>query len=355
MRRCPTAAILFVSLWLAACDGDLNEPLTDRADLAALLNADGGQLRPHSLPGLLHAAIRKVYTEQGPGAARAVVNDLRRLQEEARSAHDNGARESAAARLEAVRREELAVVLGVFGESIVPTGIAALKTDSARMARALAIPAVTDALLSRTDALLSRGDELRARFHDYLAQAQAAAGSDPYTALDAVTRAAAVLDLLRHVAADERRVRALDELFSEAVEQLRARNGADDGRSSLGAYNEMQRAAQAAVRNGDRQLAQSALESVRGEQIRIVLDVLGSGTVDRLLDDVGYGLAELNVALAGARSGGRDVSRLGRMSASARDMHSRARAALDGGDAVAALDLGSHAAGLINTLRLALD
>jgi hypothetical protein len=48
------------------------------------------------------------------------------------------------------------------------------------------------------------------------------------------------------------------------------------------------------------------------------------------------------------------VTRLGRMAVSARDMLGRSTAALAEGDVATALDLGSHAAGLINTLRTSL-
>jgi hypothetical protein len=354
LRRSLTAAVLIVGLSFSACDGDLSEPLADRADLASFLNGSsvGTHFPSHSLSGLLFSAIRKVYTEQGAGAARAVVNDLRRLQEEVRLTQMASDREAAASRMLAVRAEELEIVLRVFGGSIVETVISAVRSDAA------ALQPLVEALPAG-DPARARATDLLAQLGAHLAQAERAASAGAgRRALDEATRAAAFSERVGQVLAETRRVAGLQELFDAAVAKLHAvstgEDGGDDVRSSLAAYNELQREAQQAVRTADRDRAHGALKAERDEQIRIVLDVLGPAAAHRLIDAAQRGLVELDASLKAARSAGRDVSRLSRMSATARDLLVRAGAALAAGDAHTALDLGSHAAGLINSLRLGL-
>jgi hypothetical protein len=82
--------------------------------------------------------------------------------------------------------------------------------------------------------------------------------------------------------------------------------------------------------------------------------VLGQSSLDRLLTDSREGLIELESVLQRARTAGRDVTRLQRMAATSRDLLHRATLARQAGDADVALDLASHAAGLINAARAGL-
>ncbi len=93
---------------------------------------------------------------------------------------------------------------------------------------------------------------------------------------------------------------------------------------------------------------------MRAERIRIVRDVLGREVVERMLQDVRRAQSEAAAAMTRARAAGRDVSRLERMLDTTRDLHGRAVQAFARGDATAALDLGSHAATLVNAIRISL-
>jgi hypothetical protein len=350
LSRRLTYVLLLVSVALTACDATPSDPLDPRADLATLLSVDGsaGQPGPHTLQGLLHAAVHRVYTEQGATAARSLVAELRRLQEQERVALARGERERAQSLQRAVQAEQLSVVLRVFGRAVVERVITGVALDAQRLARG-----VGEAEAAGRD--MSRGRDLLASIEALLASASArAAEAALMPALDAATRAAAHAESLRHALADARRIPGLQDLFELAVAHLRAELGPDAAREALTRYNALKRAAEEAVRVGDRERAHRALEAVRAEQIRLVLHVLGGDAVVRLIEALERGSAEVHAALADARAAGRDVSRLERMAATARDMILRARTAFDAGDPGTALELSSHAAGLINSVRLAL-
>ena len=89
------------------------------------------------------------------------------------------------------------------------------------------------------------------------------------------------------------------------------------------------------------------MAAVREEELRIALQVLGPECARAVVQDVGQALERLE------RSTRASEPRLRRMLAAATDLHVRAARSLDSGDAVAALDLGSYAAGLVNAYRLA--
>jgi hypothetical protein len=344
LRRCLAPATLAAGLLLAACEGDVSEPLADRADVVALLDGRGaaGSYPAHSLPGLLQAAIRTVYTEHGAGAARALVDDLRRAREQTRLARAGGNGEVAAWGA-AARAEELEIVMKVFGDGVAQTTLLAVRGEASRLAaEAARAPA----------AARQRTGELLAELGRHLDAAEAASRSGAArVALDHAVQAGALADRAHYLLEDARRIAALPELFEGAVARLRSQDGGDAARSRLAEYNALQRRAEDVVRSGDHQRAHAALKAARDEQIRVVLEVAGAEPVGRLLQDATAALDELDVALAASRSAGRDVTRLGRMAGSARDMLGRSTAALAEGDAATALDLGSHAAGLINTLR----
>jgi hypothetical protein len=349
-RRRLVRTVLLLCVALAACDATPSDPLDARGDLAALLALDGeaGRQAPLTLPGLLHAAVHKVYSEQGATAARSLVSELRRLQEESSVALARGDRERAAALTSAAHAEQIALVLRVFGRGVLERVITGVALDAARLARGVAETEAAGRELPRARELLASIEALLGH------AAAAAAQGSPERALEAATRAAALAESVRHALTDARRIPALQDLFDLAAAHLRTEVGPDAAREALADYNALRRAAEEAIRSGDRARAHEALEAVRAEQIRLVLHVLGAEAVERLLAVLSAGAGEVQAALTAARGAGRDVTRLERMAVAANDMIARARAAADGGDAAAALDLASHAAGLMNSIRLAL-
>lgn len=351
MQRTHVAAALLVALVVVGCDSTPGDPLDPRTDIAALLHGGpaAGQLPGLSLPGLVYSAVHKVYSEQGAAAARALVADLRRLEEQGRGARQIAERETATARLRAIRVEELRIVLRVFGELIVLRIIDAVVADAAAVERSIGEAEAAGGLLPRAREHLAQLDA-------WLAEAAAAAERrDAFAALDAATQAAASADAARHALAGGRRIAGVDELFEQAAAQLHDRDGPDATRAELAAFNRRRRHADEVVRAGDRDAAYDALRSLRDEQIRIVLNALGPESVPPLLDQIETRIAELDTAVAQAMASGRDVTRLDRMSAAARDLLQRAMTSMQAGDAAAALDLASHAAGLVNAARGALS
>jgi hypothetical protein len=350
-RTAPVLAALAAVLLLAACDTVPGDPLDSREDLAALLSADGGSAgvsAPLTLPGLVQSAVHRVYTEQGASSARALVSQLRRLQEEARLAQARGDRERVAMLMREVHGEQLSIVLRVFGRGIVDRVITGVELDAARLSRDVAASEAAGRPMPRVTALLAEVERLLAE-----ARAHAAEGS-PALSLDAATRAAGRVVAVTGAMLDVRRIPGLHDLFELAVAQLRTTAGPEAVRSALERYEILRRTAEEAVRNGNRVRAHEALAEVRAEQIRIILRVLGAPAAGRLVAAVEAGLAESSAALAEARAAGRNVTRLERMHAVARDMVQRARASFDAGDHAAALEVASHAAGLINSVRLGL-
>jgi hypothetical protein len=344
MRRRRLTLFVFCStLVLGACDRTPSDPLDARADLAALLSSDAAaRAGAWTLPGLLHSAVHRVYTEHGPSAARNLVSELARLQQDSRRLMIAGDREAADAGIAAVQSAEVDLVLRVFGSAVVERTLAATRLDMIRLERGVA-----EAEDAGRDLLSSRLALVRAGSLLHTAEEQHAAGNAA-AALAAATRAAAAVDGVRTQVADASRIPGLPELYDLAVARLRTAD-AVAARTVTARHAELRRAADLAVRDRDRDAAARALAAVRAHEIRVVVDVLGHESVQRLVQAVNRGIADVAGAAALARH---DVSRFDRMIATARDMNGRARSALTAGDVHTALDLASHAAGLVNAARL---
>ncbi|NJD09679.1 MAG: hypothetical protein FIB01_04260 [Gemmatimonadetes bacterium] len=167
-------------------------------------------------------------------------------------------------------------------------------------------------------------------------------------AIDLSTRAAEQLVALRRGILDLDRVRALPELFARAELVLASADGdLPAGAALLREHAVLKEAADAAVAGGDRARAHAALTAVRESELRITLEALGPGTAASIVADVGRAIGDLKGSAPAAEP------RLRRMLKAASDLHYRASSALRAGDGIAALDLASYAAGLVNAFRLA--
>jgi hypothetical protein len=343
------AIVLLFIVGVVGCDRVPGDPLDERTDLSALL-ADGRTAAPGlSLPGLVYSAVHRVYAEQGASAARALVAELRRLEQADRSAANGAGRGETASHRDALHAEEVRIVLRVYGAAIVPRVVEAVRQDALGWTQRVAAE-------ERAGRDMSGARELLARIETQLGVAvMAQERGDAAGALDAATRAAAVGEALATALEDARRIVDLDGLFAMAAQRLGIAQGVGAASGALARNEELSRAADAAVRaGGDAERVHAALKAVRDERIRLVLDVLGQSSLDRLLTDSREGLIELESVLQRARTAGRDVTRLQRMAATSRDLLHRATLARQAGDADVALDLASHAAGLINAARAGL-
>jgi hypothetical protein len=345
VARSTIAVALLFTFVVAGCDSAPSDPLDSRTDLSALL-ADGRAAAPGlSLPGLVYSAVHRVYSEQGASAARALLTDLRRLEQEGRAVSNGAGRGEAAAHSQALHAEEVRIVLRVYGDAIVARVIEAVREDALRWT-------VRVSAEEHAGRAVSEARELLARLDVQLAAAVTAQErGDAASALDAATRAAATGEELRAVLEYASRIDGLDDLFERATQRLRSAQGAG---GALARHAELHSAAEDAVRLGSGERAHAALKAARDEQIRVVLAVLGPSSVERLLGEASAGLTELETMLQGARAAGRDVARLQRMAATSRDLLHRATAARQAGDAEVALDLATHAAGLVNAARTGL-
>src|SRR5688572_24409693 len=116
-RRC-FAVVLAALLFAGACDHAPVDPLDPRVDITALLSSDAVTAE-HSMlamPGLLHAALRKIYTEQGIAAARTLIAQLQVLHEQAQTARTDGD-DSGTAELQRLHAEEVRIILHAFGDA----------------------------------------------------------------------------------------------------------------------------------------------------------------------------------------------------------------------------------------------
>lgn len=348
-RRFSITFLVLAAMALPACDRmpvDVQE--ADLAVAALLLDREGpgAGAPPHSLSRLLHEAIHRVYTEEGSESARAMVADLHRLRETPgvalASPADAGAAPPSGG---AVRAEEIRLVLSVLGAGVVPRVVDGVRADAARLGERVAQGDAGEAGRSRAATLFEEADRLLDE-----AMARFAAGSTA-SALDAATRAAVVVHEVRTTLLLAMSLPTLESLFDDAVTRLRLLRGPLHARTALEPVSSLQAEAAEAVRSGDRDRAHAALTAVRREQIALVLHVLGPDVPQRQLTAVRAALRDAGAATGRSLNAGRDVHRLERMLAVARDIEDRATEAMRAGRIDDALDLASHAASLINTLN----
>ena len=347
MMRGPrlTAIVLALGVWLMGCDRMPSDPGLDPELDAALAAAEAaaGTSAPHTLPDLLRQAITTTHEELGRDAARDVTRTWLRLSDEARSAVRSADRQSAYARLNEVHQEELRIVLHVFGNDVVGRTISAIEAGVAAARADLAEA-------SRAGKDVARSANLVSDITADLAEARAAeARGEAERALDRATAAAVTLGAVRSFIGWLNRVEGLEALFPEAITRLEQGAGREAERVRS-AIDLLTWRMQTALNSGDHVAARRASEDIRRQQIAIVLRVFGSGRVHRLTTDVGAAVAASRRRLDELEKSGRDVARHRRMLREAESLHERAVAALAGGDEATALDLASHAAGLVNTL-----
>ncbi|MGH7447744.1 MAG: hypothetical protein ACRELT_09305 [Longimicrobiales bacterium] len=331
-----TLLLLLLITAVTACDRTPVDPLDD-GDLATFAGPDGQRVSSLTLPGLLYSAIRRVHAEQGVAAAHDLVRDLGRMQyrlDEAASGERPGLRQD-------VRAEQLRIVLLVHGSDVVARALRGVSDEAAGLQQHRAALAASGIAVPEASAIL---DDLPV----LLAQARDA--ETDLGALDAVTRAAARTDHMRNVIASAARLPALDDLFDDAARRLR-----DGALQHLVAEAIALRAeADDAVRSGDRDRAHRAASAARYAQIRLVLNALGPDAVADVIGRAQDRIREQDGSLRVAATR-RDVSRLERMNAAARDMLRRADMSLRRGDSAGALDLAAHAVDLLNALEATLN
>jgi len=137
----------------------------------------------------------------------------------------------------------------------------------------------------------------------------------------------------------------LDSLFRLSTPADDAANGEPDARH---AHRQLLADAWRTIERGDVDSGEQALTAARAYQAETVVRSLGSGTPLVMLSLVGRTLARLDAA---SRMEPALPPRFHAMSRTARELLQEARQALARGEAALALDLATHAGGLVNAMK----
>ena len=330
MPRRPVFLVLLLMAVSAACERAATGPSAIEEDRARARGA------PNTLPVLFDEALRTAQQRNGHDALNTALKTWESRQAEVQAAY--AARDPAAlqARLQALRNEEIKLTVDVLG-----TGVVARALSESNLALMEARQRITEAAQqgAQTSAAETAADEIT----QLLSRATALQSSEPERALAVATEAARLLATIDDTIIELRRLRGVESLFPEVAAQLKP----DD----LRAHARLQGEAQNALRDGERGLARAKLEAVRSEEIRLVLQASGERACEQLLGQVAASIGELRNSLNLLDADDGDALRLERMLATAHDLHQQARHAESAGDHARALDLGSHAAGLLNSMR----
>ena len=331
----------------AACDRAPTAPAVDIASVVESTNpALAADLKPikSTLPALFREAIATTEAEQGHVGVDALLSNWHDLQNQLKDDGASAERAAIQAKVAAIHTEELKVVLRGLGQPVLTRVLSGLTIDLASAQSRIA------AQLHDDEA--NRANTLATQVRQKLASARGAiVVGDNTNALDQATQAATLLSGLDYYLIEAQRIAGLEALYPRAVDQLKT---ASTNRPALDALAQVERnsaAAREALRDGNRLDAQHKLEQARAQQINVVLQVFGPQTATDLVHQVEERTSMLRSSLTMLEAGGQDITHYQHMLGEVNDLVKRARSAADAGDAASALDLGSHAAGMLNALQ----
>lgn len=153
---------------------------------------------------------------------------------------------------------------------------------------------------------------------------------------------------------DHQALPTLHLLLRQAFRKVAQEQGVDAAHALVSGYRSLLEEAKAAREAHDRALLRQKLTAARAEAARIVIEVLGEGVVQRVIDAVAAALTEIDAKLTELRTAGHDVTRLERAAATAAELNQAALDALAADDPARALDLATRAADLARGLRMRL-
>ena len=280
--------------------------------------------------------MRTAQRRHGPQSLESALGIWEARQAEVRAAHAAGDPAAVQARLQRLRNEEIRFVIDVLGSSVISRVLSETNVALAN-ARLRLLEAAKQG--AQTSAAESSAEEIS----QLLSRATALAAQDPARSLDVATEAARLLANIDDAIIELRRLRGVETLFPDLATTLKP--------EELRTHVRLQSDAHAALRSGDRQQASAKLTAVRDEEIRLVLKATHNAASGHLLEQIGGSLTELRLSVQAEKAAGVDAVRRERMLATAHDLFEQAQEAEARGDHARALDLGSHAAGLLNSLR----
>lgn len=322
MKR-PLALAIAVSIAFgAACEDmpagpDAVEAITRSQDLG------GAGL---SLRDLFTAAMFRMQREEGTDTAISVLREWREVREDSTGAVD-------------VRNLEASTVVRAFGDGVVDQAAAVVSGE------------LHEASLAAERVMSVTGDVPEARSAlDSAARAIAGARAlrpqSAERALLALDDAAQQLARLRVSLVDADRFPTLDELYARALET----DGADVPFAQA-AESELVAGVEKARTEEDVNGHYTALEALRRHRAAIVVNALGEEIGRRLLVELDAQIARLASALDEGDERNSDVLVDRRMLDTVTQIRDRALAAMDNGEPAIALDLATHAAGLLDEIR----
>lgn len=336
--------LTFCCLFLpAACDRAPTEPrLREIADVVAA--ADNTSSRT-TLPALLSQVAARVELEEGDIGVQTAFAEWKKLQNQLKAEAVASDRAAIQAKLAAIHAEELRIVLRELGSSVVTSVISETNVGATEAATAITAAQANGADVGR--ALI-----ITQQIRRTTSQATQALMAQEYTrALDLATQAASLLNSLNYFLVELRRIDGIETLYPRAIASITEAQGTAAADAIAAQVTALDAEARAALRASDRPGAQLKLNEVRAAQIRVVLAVLGPETARTLVTQVDTRIAKARVLLGELEQSGREVVKPQRMLREANDLNVRAATALAKGDHATALDLGSHAAGLLNALQ----
>jgi len=344
----PVLIAAFTGSVLVACDRGPTG--LSPSDVDALLSASGiaaadSKTSGTVLPILLRESIVAVEKVEGRAGVESLLGDWRKLQEDLKSEAATGDRSTIEARLAQIHAEELRIVRSVLGNN----GILRLvnNTNAGMAAVGLSVDAARAAGRDVSRAL-ALSEQVRLKL---AATNRALVAKSATQALDHAAEAAGTLVTLKHHLLELQRVEGIETLYPRAIDKVREARGPSVVATLTTNIDIFNKRSRAALRSGDKAAAQENLTLMRAEQIRIVRQVFGDEAAVKLVAQVGIRADEVAANLKVLDSEGRDVAKQQRMLREALNLRQRATDALAAGDAATALDLGSHAAGLLNTLQ----
>jgi hypothetical protein len=333
---------------VAACDRGptgLAPREVDALLAASGLGTPGSKSVNTVLPVLFRESIAAVRSAQGRPGVEALLADWRELQEELKADAPTAGRAAIETKLAQIHAEELRVVHSVLGNTAVTRLVT--ETNAGLAAAGLTIDAARNAGHD-----VSRAQTIAQQVREKLAATTNALSVTAMPeALDRAAEAAGMLASLRHHLVELQRIEGLESLFPRAMAKVKAERGPAAAAAMTAKLEMLNARTRAALRFGNREASHETLELARAEQVRIVKQVLGDGAAQRLVTQAGYRAEEIAASLKALDGSGRDVVKQQRMLREAIDLQQRAKTALQKGDGATALDLGSHAAGLLNTLQ----
>lgn len=294
------------------------------------------------MPALIDRTVQAVEQRQGPEAAA----DMRDRLTVAIGGGERVAADDGVTSLTGADTTAIETVLRVLGPASVAETLEAARAALPRLAARLALGEAMGVDMTRPHALLRRSQAL-------VQEAEAARDrGDPVHALQKATTASSLLEAATQLIVRLDRLPTLEESVAAALREARQQDGDGQMRGLLVGYDSLLSAAAAALQHRDRDAAYRALQALRAERVRLVIQLRGPVAVRELVTALDRRLALVQNSLAAAREQqpGRDLVALEQMARTADELELRARRALQRGDAATALDLGSHVAGIVNTL-----